>query len=135
MYFSPNTAITTPITIKNNTTLENSPLSGMFINAETELLNDSIDREGTPNLYMSLSNDDVESEYDKDEIYDLNDPSSSSKITEEDIAFSKAFMSMDLNDLDKFEASMNTALGELFLLLVNLMNLQFTLKIKIMNLM
>jgi hypothetical protein len=44
----------------------------------------------------------------------LNDPASSSKITEEYISFPKAFMSMDLNELDKFEASMKTALGELF---------------------
>jgi hypothetical protein len=36
------------------------------------------------------------------------------KLLRRTLLLSKAFMSMDLNELDKFEASMNTALGELF---------------------
>ena len=107
-HFSPNVVVFTPAIKKSTTTLPQSPLSRMSINTETELLGDGTDEVGTPDSSSPLSNDDV------DELYDCNDPASSSKFTKEDLAFSKAFMSMDLDDLDKLEASMNTTLGELF---------------------
>jgi hypothetical protein len=114
-HFSPNAA-TTPVTRKKTTVLPSSPLSRMSTSTEHDLLDVGKDKEGTPDLSKSVSNDDIESEYDEDELYDENDIATSSKSTpsEEDIAFSEAFMNLDLDDLDKFDASMSTSLGELF---------------------
>jgi hypothetical protein len=85
----------------------------MYTNIEDELLDDGTDKEVMPNLSKSLSSDDIESEYDEDELYDKNDIATSSKSTpsEEDIAFTKAFMNIDLYDLDNFDDCMSTSLG------------------------
>ena len=115
-HFSPNAA-TTPAPKKKTTVLASSPLSRMSTSTEKDLLDDGQDKEGTPDLSKSLSNNDIEFEHDKNELVKENDIDASSKETpsEEDIAFTKAFMSLDLDDLDKFEASLSTfALGELF---------------------
>jgi hypothetical protein len=89
----------------------------MSTSTENVLLDDGIAKEGTSNLSNSLSNDDIESEYHEDKIYDENDIVTSSKsiLSGEDNAITEAFMSMDLDEFDNFEASMNTSLGELFL--------------------
>jgi hypothetical protein len=88
----------------------------MSFSTEKDLMDDGKDKEVTPNLSKTLSNDDIESEYEEDELYDENDITFSPKIThfEEDIAFNKAFMNIDLDDLDKFEASLSSCLGDLF---------------------
>lgn len=87
----------------------------MSISTENVLLDDGKDKEGTPDLSKSFSNDDIESEYAEDELYNDNDIATSSKSTpsEEDISFTKAFMNLDFDDLDKFDASLSTCLGEL----------------------
>jgi hypothetical protein len=58
----------------------------------------------------------MESEYGEDELYNEDDSPLSPKMThsEEYIAFTEAFMNIDLDDLDKFEASMSSYLGDLF---------------------
>jgi hypothetical protein len=88
----------------------------MSFKTEKHLLDDGKDKDVTPNLSKSLSNDDIKSKYDEDELYDKNDIANSSKSThsEEDIDFSEAFMNLDLDDLDKFDASLSTCLGDLF---------------------
>jgi hypothetical protein len=74
--------------------------------------------------------DDVESELDDNEHFDNYDYEIES---EEDIIFTRAFMSGSLEDLDKLYRYKDTPLDVFFLLLVNPMNQLFTLKIKIMN--
>jgi hypothetical protein len=77
-------------------------------------LGDGQDKEGTPDLSKSLSNDDIEYEYDEDKLYyNENDIATSSKSTpsEEYIAFTETFMNLDLDDLDQFDASLSTCLG------------------------
>jgi hypothetical protein len=63
-----------------------------------------------------LSNADIESEYEEDELYDEDDIAISSKSThsEEDIAFTKAFMNLDLDALDKVDACLSTCIRDLF---------------------
>jgi hypothetical protein len=78
-------------------------------------LDDGANKERTYNLSNSLSNNDIESEYDEGELDDENDIVTSSKSTpcEEDISFTKYFMNIDLDDLDNFGACISTSLGEL----------------------
>jgi hypothetical protein len=115
-HFSP-TAATTPAPKKKTTVLASSPLSIMSTSTENDLVDSEQDKEGTPNLSKSLSNNEIEFEIESD---NENDIATSSKKahSKEDIAFSKAFMSLDidnLDELDKFETSLNDfALENLF---------------------
>jgi hypothetical protein len=114
-HFSPNAA-TTPVIKKKTTILASSPLARMTTSTEKKLLDDVKDKEGMTDLSKSLSNDDIESKYYEDEFYNENDITTSPKSTpsEKDIAFTEAFMNLDLYDLDKFDGSLSTCLGELF---------------------
>jgi hypothetical protein len=88
----------------------------MSTSTEKDLLDDGKDKEGTPNLSKYLSNFEIESQNEEDEPNHENDITLSPKIThsEEDIAFTEAFINIDLDDLDKFEAGLSSCLGDLF---------------------
>ena len=114
-HFSPDAA-TTPAIKKKAIIQTSSPLSKMSTTIEKDMLDVDKDKEGTPNLSKYLSDEYMESEYEEDEFYDENDIALSPKIThsEEDIAFTESFMNIDLDDLDKLEASLSSCLGDLF---------------------
>jgi hypothetical protein len=80
----------------------------MSSGSENELSVDDTDEVGTPVSSRPFSDSRL------DDLYDCNDPASSSKFTKEDAAFTKAFLEMDLDDLDKFKESMELAIGEFF---------------------
>ena len=111
-HFSPNaaaaTSTVTPTVRKSRNILPNSPLSRMSSGTENEPSDDDMVEVGTPVSSRPFSDSGL------DDLYDCNDPASSSKFTKEDAAFSKAFIEMDLDDIDKFKESMELAIGEFF---------------------
>jgi hypothetical protein len=110
--FSPNAASAVFIR-KKNTTLSGSPLSKISANIVSNLLGGSRDKEVICDSSKSPSIDDVESELDDNEYSDNDDCEIES---EEDIIFTRAFMSGSLEDLDKLDRY--TLLMNFFLLLV-----------------
>ena len=108
-HFSPNasTAVT-PVIRKNRNVLPNSPLSRMSSCSENELSVDDMDEVGTPVSSRPFSDSRLH------DLYDCNDLASSSKFTKADAAFTKAFLEMDLDDIDKFKESMELAIGEFY---------------------
>ena len=103
-HFSPNaTTVVTPAIRKNKNALPNSPLSRMSSGSENELSVDDMDEVGMPVSSRPLTDSRLEG------LYDCNDPASKSKFTEADAAFTKAFLEMDLDDLDNFRENITTA--------------------------
>lgn len=78
-YFSPQVA-TTPAIKKKAIVQTSSPLSIMSTSNEKDLLDVDKDKEGTPDLSKSLSDEHMESEFEDDELYNENDSYLSPKI-------------------------------------------------------
>jgi hypothetical protein len=114
-HFSPQAAIA-PVTKNKAIVHTSSSLSIMSTSNENDLLYVDKDKEGTPDLSNSMSDENLESEFEDDEPYNENDKSLSPKISncKEDSIFTKAFMNAELDDLDEFEASLSSCLDDLF---------------------
>ena len=79
-YLSPQVA-TTPAIKKKAIAQTSSPLSIMSTTIENDLLDVDKDKEGTPDLSKSMSDEHMESEFEDDELYNENDKSLSPKIS------------------------------------------------------
>jgi hypothetical protein len=108
--FSPDAA-STVFTRKKNATLSGLQLSKMSANIESNLLGGSRDKEVTRDSSKSPPIDDVESELDDNEYSDNDDCEIES---EEDIIFTRDFMSGSLEDLDKLYRYKDTPLDVFF---------------------
>jgi hypothetical protein len=106
--FSPANA--TPAVKKKSSALHSSPLSDMSMPNDTrnELLDKNVDDEETPDLSDSSSRT-VEPSRET-----IITNASKSIFPHDCAAFSRAFVDMDLDDLDKFDALIHTSLRNLF---------------------
>jgi hypothetical protein len=106
--FSP--ANVTPAVKKKYATLHISPLHKMYMptDIESELLDDSMDDEGTPDLSNPSSSETIEPSKET-----IITNASKSILPRDDVALVRAFMDMDLCDLDNFYAIIQTSLGDL----------------------
>src|SRR4051812_37224696 len=80
----------------------------MSSGSENELSVDDTYEVGTPISSRTLTDSRLVG------LYDCNDPASKSKFTEADVAFTKAFLEMDFDDIDNFKESMDLSIGEFY---------------------